>query len=139
MLSTNTQHNSLRIIKRATSIVLLICIAFECVFFPSMENAFGCIAELYGWLLISKTVLKKEYLYKYFIPFITLFCYAYFFFVLPIVVTLIEGKPITFRFAVPYITFFNLMLNATTIVLAFHVCRYIYREGWLSRLWEKIG
>lgn len=83
--------------------------------------------------------MRREYLQRYFIPFITITCYAYSFFVLPIGITLIEGKPITFRFNVPYVTFFNLMLNATTIVLAFHACRHIYKEGWLTNLWKKIG
>lgn len=126
-------------IKKATTTILIFFIILECIIFPSLENIFGCVAELYGWLLISRTIFKEKYIYRYFIPFITLFCYAYSFFVLPIGVTLIEGKPITFRFAVPYITFFNLILNATTIVLAFHTCKCIYKEGWLTSLWKKMG
>ena len=31
------------------------------------------------------------------------------------------------------------MLNVTTIVAAFHACRYIYKEGWLTNIWKKIG
>jgi len=131
--------SSLDKIKKTTTLVLVFFILLECIIYPSAENIFGCIAELYGWLLISHTIFKDKYLYKYFISFITLFCYAYSFFVLPLGVTLIEGKPITFRFAVPYITFINLILNVTTIVLAFHTCRYIYKEGWLTNLWKKIG
>lgn len=68
-----------------------------------------------------------------------IFCLGYYFFVLPIPATMIEGKPVTFRFEVPYLTFFNLMLNVTTIVLAFHACRHIYKEGWLTRIWKSMG
>ena len=89
--------------------------------------------------LINKTVLKGEYLQKYTIPFIALFSYGVCFFVLPIPATLIEGKPLCFRFNVPYLTFFNLMLNATSIVAAFHACRIIYHEGWLTNLWRNFG
>lgn len=30
------------------------------------------------------------------------------------------------------------MLNVTTIVLAFHTCRRIYK-GWLLGIWKKLG
>lgn len=133
------QYNPLDVIRKGTTIFLLLAIFAECLFFPSMENLFGCLVELYGWLLISRTVFKWEYLQRHFIPFIMLFCLGYYFFVFPIPVTLLENKPITFRFNVPYLTFFNLMLNVTTIVVAFHVCRWIYREGWLTRIWQKWG
>lgn len=132
-------YNSLLLIRKYTTIFLLISIAAECIFFPTSENMFGCLAEFYGWMLISHTVFKNEYLYKHFVPFIMVFCLGFYFFVLPIPVTLIEGKPITFRFNVPYLTFFNLILNVTTIVAAFHACRYIYREGWMTNLWRKLG
>lgn len=138
-MNKKSKLTTLETIKRYTTIFLIICIGLECAMFPAPENVLGCVAELYGWILVSRTVMKKEYLQRYFIPFITITCYAYSFFVLPIGVTLIEGKPISFRFSVPYLTFFNLMLNVTTIVLAFHACRHIYKEGWLTRLWERLG
>ena len=75
----------------------------------------------------------------HFIPFVAIFFYGLCFFVLPIAATLLEGKPVTFRFQVPYITFFNLMINATVIAFAFRVCHRIYHEGWLTRLWQKLG
>lgn len=134
-----SNYNSLSLIRRYTTIFLFLSILLECIFFPSPENMFGCFAEMYGWLLISYTVFKWEYLYKHFIPFVMLFCLGYYFFVLPIPVTLIESKPLTFRFNVPYLTFFNLILNVTTIVAAFHFTRFIYREGWLTRLWGALG
>ena len=132
-------YNTLEIIKKTITIYMLFCIVIECIVFPALENLFGCVALLYGWLLISRTVLKTSYLYRYFIPFVTIFFYGICFFALPLGVTLIEGKPITFRFNLPYITFFNLILNVTTIVLAFHVCRWIYKEGWLLGIWKKLG
>jgi hypothetical protein len=133
------QRTVLDIVRRYLTIALLVFIFLELIFHPSKENLFGCLAEFYGWLLISQTVLKMEYMQKYMIPFIALFSYGVCFFVLPIPATLIEGKPLCFRFNVPYLTFFNLMLNATTIVAAFHVCRIIYCEGWLTNLWRSLG
>lgn len=135
----NSSYSALSLFKRGATILLLVCICLEMIFHLSPENAFGCLAELYGWLLISKTVLKWKYLHRFCLPFITILFYGICFFILPIPATLLEGKPLTFRFAVPYLTFFNLMLNVTTIVLAFHACRLIYREGWLTSIWKKIG
>lgn len=132
-------YDTLETVKRIATRFLLVSILLECICFPSPENIFGCVTLMYGWLLISKAVLKREYMQKHFIPFVTIFFYGLCFFVLPIAATLLEGKPVTFRFQVPYITFFNLMLNVTVIVLAFRVCRQIYKEGWLTRLWTKIG
>lgn len=134
-----TQSYTINSIKSILTTVLLISIMLECAIYPSWENAFGCFAEFYGWFLINRTVLKYEYLKRYLIPVIMLFFYGIYFFVLPIPVTMIEGKPLTFRFAVPWLTFFNLILNATTIVLAFHFCRKIYHEGWLTNIWKRLG
>lgn len=132
-------RNTLKTIKHALTIILLICVVLELCFYGSEEIAFGCLVELLGWLLISQTVLKEKYLTTHFISFIAIFFYGVSFFVLPIPATMLEGKPVTFRFSVPYLTFTNLMLNAITIVGAFHLCRKIYHEGWLSGLWKKIG
>lgn len=132
-------YDTLETIKKIATRFLLISVLSECIFFPSPENIFGCIALIYGWLLISKTVLKRKYMQMHFIPFVAIFFYGLYFFVLPIAATFLEGKPVTFRFQVPYITFFNLMINVTVIVLAFRVCHRIYHEGWLTRLWQKFG
>lgn len=139
MMTMKMERTTLDAVRRGLTITLLVSIFLEMFFHPSAENLFGCFAELYGWALINYTVLKREYLRRFFIPFIALFSYGVCFFVLPIPATLIEGKPLCFRFSVPYLTFFNLMLNATTIVAAFHACRLIYREGWLTNIWRKIG
>lgn len=132
-------YDTLETVKKIATRFLLISVLLECVFFPSFENIFGCIVLIYGWLLISKTVLKRKYVQMHFIPFVAIFFYGLCFFVLPIAATLLEGKPVTFRFQVPYITFFNLMINATVIAFAFRVCHRIYHEGWLTRLWQKLG
>ena len=132
-------YDTLETVKKMATRFLLISVLLECIFFLSPENTFGCLALIYGWLLISRSVLKRKYMQMHFIPFVTIFFYGLCFFVLPIAATLLEGKPVTFRFQVPYTTFFNLMINVTIIVLAFRVCHRIYHEGWLTRLWTRIG
>lgn len=97
-------YNTLRIIKKAITIYMLFCIVIECIAFPALENLFGCVVLLYGWLFISRTVLKVDFI-SLFYTFCCDFLLWNLLFALPLGVTLIEGKPITFRFNVPYITF----------------------------------
>ena len=75
-------YNTLRIIKKAITIYMLFCIVIECIAFPALENLFGCVVLLYGWLFISRTVLKVDFLYHYFIPFVAIFFYGICFFAL---------------------------------------------------------
>lgn len=56
-------YNTLGIIKKAITIYMLFCIVIECIAFPALENLFGCVVLLYGWMLISRTVLKIDFLY----------------------------------------------------------------------------
>lgn len=123
-------------LKKTLTLGLIICIAFEFILHFSAENIYGCIILFYCWTLVSTTVIKREYMLKFTIPFLMLFSYAVCFFILPLLVTLIEGKPLSFRFKVPYITFTNLAINCSTIVAAFHVSRRLYRQGFLSRIWK---
>lgn len=132
-------YNTIQRIKKIIDTFIILSAIAECIFFPAWENVFGCVAMLYGWFLISRVVLNHENLVKHFIPFIMIFCYAIYFFALPLAATMIEGKAITFRFNVPYLTFFNLMINVTVIVLAFMVCKKIYQQGILTRIWNKLG
>lgn len=132
-------YNTIDRLKKVIDTFVVLSAIFECILFPAWENAFGCVTMLYGWFLISRYVLKHENLAKHFIPFIMIFCYAVYFFALPLAATMVENKPITFRFNVPYLTFFNLMINATVIVFAFLVCKKIYKQGTLTLIWKKLG
>lgn len=135
MIMTGT----LSIIRKYGLVILLIFSLLELLFYPSYENIFGCLSLIYGWNLITAFIFKERYVYKYYIPFTIIFGYAVCFFLIPLPITFIEGKPITFRFSVPYLTFFNQMLHATVIVLAFKVSVRLNISQKLSRLWEKIG
>ncbi len=132
--------DNLNIIKKWIWRILLFASIIEGIIFYDYKNIFGSIVLIYGWWLISTLILKRQYIYNYFIPFCCLFGYAFIHFFLPIIATLIEGKPLTFMFQVPYLTFTNQALNITTIVLAFKLCVFAYnKKNILSHIWEKIG
>ena len=126
--------------KRYISIILWIACLTEAIFFFSWENLCGCAELIYGWGIVSAFVLKQEYIRRYPLPTIAIFGYAFCYHVLPLLITLIEGKPITFNFQVPYSTFFNQFLFITTTVIAFRICIRFYRQNnILNKIWNKIG
>ena len=120
--------------------ILLVGCFMEMVFFTSMENFLGCVSSIYGWYLISTYCIRREYLGKYPLPTLVMFglgvCYS----VLPILVTLVEGKPVSFNFQVPYLTYYNQIISMTVITVAFRLAIRLYKPGCLlNRLWNKIG
>ena len=119
--------------------ILLAGCFLEMVFFTSMENFLGCVSSIYGWYIISTCCIRREYLEKYPLPTLVMFglgvCYS----VLPIV-TLVEGKPVSFNFQVPYLTYYNQIISMTVISVAFRLAIRLYKPGCLlNRLWNKIG
>lgn len=128
------------IIKRWVWRILILSSIIECIIFSKPENILGCLTFIYGWGIISKFVLQRKYFESNLLPFCAIFSYGMMQFFLPLVVTLIEGKPVTFLFQVPYLTFVNQLLHVTTIVLAFRVCVSVYSpNNILSYLWAKFG
>ena len=120
--------------------ILLAGCFLEMVFFTSMENFLGCVSSIYGWYIISTCCIRREYLEKYPLPTLVMFglgvCYS----VLPILVTLVEGKPVSFNFQVPYLTYYNQIISMTVISVAFRLAIRLYKPGCLlNRLWNKIG
>lgn len=126
--------------KKYISITLWIACLAETIFFFSWENFCGCAELLYGWSIVATFVLKQEYIRRYPLPTIAIFGYAFCYHVLPLFVTLTEGKPLTFNFQVPYSTFFNQFLFITTVVVAFRLCvRFYQQNNLLNKIWNKIG
>lgn len=120
--------------------LLIIACLCEMLFFYSPANLYGCLTLLYGWTLISTLVFKREYIQKYPLPTIAVFSLGFCYYFLPVIITLLEGKPLTFNFQVPYLTFSNQILNVTVIVLAFRVSIKLYKPNCLlNKIWNKIG
>lgn len=137
----NSQNNDIiSLICRWVNRLLLLACLCELVFFYSSANLYGCLTLVYGWLLIAAFVFKREFVMKYPLPTVAVFSLGICYFFLPLVVTLLEGKPLTFNFQVPYLTFSNQIIFVTMIVLAYRVAVKLYRPGcWLNRLWNKVG
>lgn len=134
-------YDSVSIIKKIIWTLLTLSIILELFFFPTTENAVGCLTFIYAWGLVDKFVFKRKYLVSSLcLPVITVFGLAFMYFFLPLPITLIEAKPLTFNFEIPYITWINQILFITSVVIAFRICKFFYRPNcWLNSIWRYMG
>lgn len=133
-------NDNIKSIKKNGFRILLIFVILELIFHFSSENFIGCLLSIYAWLLLCTVVLSRKSLEKCLLPTICVSGYIFCYYFMPLIATFIEGKPLTYNFEVPYLTFFNMFLNVTCIVLAFVVCKMIYRQdNWLQKIWMRCG
>lgn len=141
MLRNN--HNyvyTLNTVKDWITIVLLLSFIAEMCFFPTTETFYGCISLLYGWILISFFVLKHKNIRYYPLPTIAMFGYGISFCFLPLVITLIEGKPLNYNFDLSYLTFTNQIFIVTILVLSYLTSIKLYHpKNILNRALNYVG
>lgn len=114
------KNNIITSLRKYLSIILYLAILIELCFFPSWANFCGCLMALICWLVFSSFFLKRNIIVKYpfaFTMYLSMFMYRY----LPLIATLIEGKPITYGLQLPYYTFFLETLLFLISSLAFHM------------------
>ena len=139
MNSHNKSYN-VNIISRFVIIALVLMTIIEAVAHPAFENVYGCLTFIVAWLSLSKLVMVQKDINKCFLPFMSLFGLGVCFYFLPLAVTLVEGKPLTFRFSCPYETFNFQLLNLLMLILAYRVCLRIYSpNNIVNHIWDKIG
>lgn len=132
--------NNVQLYRKYWGISLIIFSVAEMIFFPSIENALACLLFAYAWWLLFRFVFTIHNLNLYFIPTFAITGFILCSYYVPLLATLVEAKPVTYNFQVPIETLFNMALNISTVVLAFHLCTKCYRQNnWLTNIWEKIG
>lgn len=122
-------------------LAIIVCLTIlEAIIYPESENVYGCFTFIIAWLFLATFVLRQKNAQKCFIPFIALFGIGICFYFLPLPMTMIEGKPLTFRFQCPYITFSYQLLNLVMLIISYRLCLYFYKPtNLLTRLWTKLG
>ena len=134
------QRDNLTFIKKRGLLVLLLFSILECVFYFDWANLFGCGVSIYGWLLMSKFVLKRDNLQRFLLPTLAVSGYVISYYFLPLIVTFVDFKPITFNFEVPYLTFTNNFINVSVMVLAYCITQHYYSDrNVLTKFWNKCG
>ncbi len=105
--------------KRITTNILLLSVALEIVFFFDPINILASMVLLYGWLMVKEIVLTKYNMLNYPVSFLMIFGLVMFHYVLPIPLTLLEFKPVTYNLVVPLLTFWHHFLFITIIVFSY--------------------
>ncbi|MGJ8735209.1 hypothetical protein [Zobellia laminariae] len=112
----------LKQLKRGMLIALVLAVVGEMIFFPSLANFYGCVMAVIAYGVFTY-FLKEAYIRYYpfaFLMYLSMFMYRF----LPLLATIIEGKPITFGFERPYETFLYEILLFLVSSLAFYLaCR----------------
>jgi len=105
-------------IKFWLNIIILIAFLLEMIFFPSFSNLLGSLMALISWIIYS-FFLRKKIILQFpfaFLMFTSMFLNRY----LPIIATLIEGKPVNFGMELPAETFFYEIILFPISALAFY-------------------
>lgn len=127
-------------IKKGGLKILIFCSLLELLIFGGYENLFGCLLFIYAWCIMSRYVLTPYNLRFYLLPTLVVFGYIFSYYFLPLLATLVENKPLTFKFEVPYLTFINNFINVNIIIIAFCLskkCQPI--KMLLNKIWTKLG
>lgn len=140
MYKFKNKIQNVKIISKWILAILFILTFLEIFIFPEFENVYGCFTFIIAWGFLSVFVMNQQNVNKCFLPFLALFGLGICFFFLPLLITMIEGKPLTFRFQCPTQTFNYQLINLLMLILAYRVCLNVYKsQNILSKLWSKLG
>lgn len=126
-----------RQIKICLSVLLYVIIALEIFFFPSLDNIVGCLMALFC-LKVFNLLFTRRLVIQFpfaFLMFLSMFLYRY----LPLIATLIEGKPISYRLEMPIITFLVETFSFLIGGLALYFATNVEENGLIQKKLYKLG
>jgi hypothetical protein len=109
----------------------------EFIFFPSTNNIYGICTFGLAWFVSTKIVFEQIDIRDHFIPQIILFIFLCSFFLLPLIITLTEFKPLTFNMFVPWDVFTHQLLLVITICIALRASANLNMSKALSSFLQK--
>lgn len=138
-IKVKQNKNILDLIKIVLQVILIISIICELIFFPSKANFCGCIMTIICYFIFSRVFLNRKRIMEYpfsFMMFLSMFMYRY----LPLLGTLLGGKPISYGMERPIKTFTLETLLFSISSLAYY-CSYkkIKKNNVLQILLKNIG
>lgn len=113
------QGSLILLLRKWLDIVLYVSILLEMIFFFSWANLAGCVMTLVVWLVFRTFFFKRAIILEHpfaFLTFQSMFLARY----IPLPATLLEGKPITYGFEVPFDTFLYETLMFFVSSMAFY-------------------
>ncbi len=110
--------------KKIVSQLLLISAVIEIIFFFSVENIWATFILVFGWIVIKDFILTYKIMINYPVTFFMFFGVSIFHYILPIPLTLIEFKPVTYNLICPFETF----MHHGLVIIILVITHYIYRQ-----------
>lgn len=131
--------NIIYLIKVILMYIILLSIVFEIILFPSVENLFGCVMMIVSYVVFVNLFLKSSIIINFpfsFMMFLSMFMYRY----LPLPITLLEGKPVSYGMEMPIKTFYLETILYIVSCLAFYFATRNNRENnILKRYLDRFG
>ncbi len=107
--------------------VLLIAACIQSTFYYSKENLFAVGCSLIGWFLTDHYVLRNYVLYRFTFSSIIIIGFSLTQFCMPLIFTLVEGKPITFNLNLSDEVFTHSLFALLVILTAHGLYRVLQR------------
>lgn len=131
--------NIIWVIKIMLLWIMIISITIEIIFFPTVGNLAGCIMMIISYSLFANFFLKRDLIINApfsFFMLCSMFLYRY----LPLVGTLLEGKPISYGMENPVKTFFlETILFSISCIAFYFSSKNIKKVNFLQKTLNTFG
>lgn len=113
---------------------ILIAAMLQCAFFSSIANIFAVACVLLSWHLTTSFVLTRSSLSRFTLSSFLIIGFSITQFYLPILFTLLEGKPLVYNLDVPYDVFIHSLCSLMVLLLCHQAYVYIQNRKPASKL-----
>lgn len=107
--------------KKGMSFAVAIAVVCQNIFFFSFANSLGSILVLFAWVLTYRIVMQPRNFLHYTFSSFVVFGFYFTQFCLPLIFTLLEGKPLIFNLDFPISVFIHSFLAFLTLLLSFNI------------------
>lgn len=107
--------------KKGMSFAVAIAVVCQNIFFFSFANSIGSILVLLAWVLTCRLIMKPKNFIHYTFSSFVVFGFYFTQFCLPLIFTLVEGKPLIFNLDFPISVFIHSFLVFLTLLLSFNI------------------
>lgn len=106
-------------------IVIIFCGIIQVIFFSKNENLYAVGIIIFGWFLADIYILTRTNFINYTFSTFLLFGLVLTQFGLPLIFTLLEGKPVIYNLKIPYDVFTHTILALITLIIA-----HLFYKNW---------
>jgi hypothetical protein len=111
------------------SLIVIFCGFVQLLFSQEKENVFAVAVVIFGWFIANKYIIKREKITNYTFSTFLILGYVLTQFTLPLIFTLIEGKPLIYNLTLPFQVFSHSILSLITIIVAHYIYIHVSRNS----------